>query len=249
MKDNTPPHEQVIASPRERGGRRKLFGRGGRLGNYGLLLIALVLTFVVGPLLSEHRFGLWVAEFIAILVVLAAISAVTNERRHAYSLAVLSLAAVIPQALDPHVESNLTGLLANIASMLFLIYLVVIILRDIFLTTQVSMDTLLGSVCGYLLLSAVFAACYSTLVLFQPDAFIIDARLPIDPTKLHFQGAHFDVLLYYSVITLTTVGYGDIIPATTFARELVAAEAVMGQVYLTMIVARLVGMHLTASLR
>jgi voltage-gated potassium channel len=111
------------------------------------------------------------------------------------------------------------------------------------------MDTLVGSVCGYLLLSAVFAAAYSTLVLLQPDSFIVDERLTLDPSKLHFQGAHFDVLLYFSVITLTTVGFGDIIPATTFARELVSAEAIMGQVYITMIVARLVGMHLTASLR
>jgi hypothetical protein len=235
MKDETPPREQVIASPRENG-RKKWFGRGGVLGNYGLLL-------------SEYRFGLWIADFIAILVVLAAISAVTNQRRHAYSLAILSLAAAIPQALDPHVESSLTGVLANLASMIFLIYLVVIILRDIFLTTQVSMDTLVGSVCGYLLLSAVFAAAYSTLVLLQPDSFIVDERLTLDPSKLHFQGAHFDVLLYFSVITLTTVGFGDIIPATTFARELVSAEAIMGQVYITMIVARLVGMHLTASLR
>lgn len=248
MKEETPPREQVIASPRE-SGRKKWFGRGGVLGNYGLLLLALILTYVLGPLLSEYRFGLWIADFIAILVVLAAISAVTNQRRHAYSLAILSLAAAIPQALDPHVESSLTGVLANLASMIFLIYLVVIILRDIFLTTQVSMDTLVGSVCGYLLLSAVFAAAYSTLVLLQPDSFIVDERLTLDPSKLHFQGAHFDVLLYFSVITLTTVGFGDIIPATTFARELVSAEAIMGQIYITMIVARLVGMHLTASLR
>ena len=50
-------------------------------------------------------------------------------------------------------------------------------------------------------------------------------------------------------MTLTTVGYGDIVPATDFARQLVSAEAVMGQVYLTIIVARLVGLHLSGSLR
>ena len=244
--DQTEHHEQAIGPPRT---RRRLFGRGALLGNYGLLFLALILTYIIGPLLSEHQYGLWVADFIAVMVVLAAISSVTNQRRHAYSLAILSLAAVIPQALDPHVATKLTGVLANLASMIFLLYLVVIILSDIFRTAQVTMDTLIGSVCGYLLLAAVFAAAYSTLILFQPEAFLVDDRLALDPAKLHFQGAHFDVLLYFSVITLTTVGYGDIIPATTFARELVSAEAVMGQVYLTMIVARLVGMHLTASLR
>ena len=69
--------------------------------------------------------------------------------------------------------------------------------------------------------AATFASCYSTLVLLMPDAFLVDSRLEIDPSELHYQGVHFSVLLYYSVITLTTVGYGDVVPATDIARQLV----------------------------
>lgn len=224
------------------------FWQRGFLGTYGLLLCALVLTYIAGPFLAELHYGKGVADFMAVVVVLSAIYSVTGRKFHAWTLAGLALAVVVPQALDGHIEHIWTAVLANIASMAFLAYLLLLVLGDIFRTRAVTRDTLVGSICGYLLISAFFAAVYSTVVVLQPEAFIIDERLGLDGSRMHFQGEHFDVLLYFSIITLTTVGYGDIIPATTMARELVTAEAVLGQVYLTMIVARLVGMHLTANL-
>lgn len=207
----------------------------------------MVVTFFLGPALAEVQYGVRIADIVAVLVVIAAILAVTSSRNHAYALAVIALAAIIPQAVDPHVGSIWTGVVANIAAFAFLLYILVVILHDIFTTSRVTIDTLVGALCGYLLLAAIFAAAYSTLVLINEKSFLIDSALDIDPGNLHFQGTHFGVLSYYSIITLTTVGYGDVVPATTWARGLVSVEAVSGQIYLTVIVARLVGMHLTSS--
>ena len=61
---------------------------------------------------------------------------------------------------------------------------------------------------------------------------------------MRFGGEHSVNPLYYSFVTLTTLGYGDISPASSMARMLAAIEAVVGQVYLTVLVARLVGLHI-----
>ncbi|MED5507152.1 MAG: potassium channel family protein, partial [Planctomycetota bacterium] len=98
------------------------------------------------------------------------------------------------------------------------------------------------------LLAALFASIYSVLVLFDNDCFFIQPQLEVPPNELHRQGTHFGVLTYYSIITLTTVGYGDIVPASPVARAIVSMEAVVGQIYLTVIVARLVGLHLSRTL-
>ena len=50
--------------------------------------------------------------------------------------------------------------------------------------------------------------------------------------------------VYYSMVTLTTLGYGDITPLSASARALAAMEALVGQIYLTVIIARLVGLHM-----
>jgi voltage-gated potassium channel Kch len=166
-----------------------------------------------------------------------------------YGWLLLAMVAVIPQALDPHIGSNVTRVIANTATLFFLTYILVVIFNDIFKTSRVTIDTLVGALCGYLLIAAMFAAVYSTVLLFDSSAFLIDSALGVDPANLHFQGTHFGVLTYYSIMTLTTVGYGDVVPASTISRGFVSIEAVIGQIYLTVIVARLVGMHLTASMK
>jgi hypothetical protein len=225
------------------------FLHGAWLGTYGWLLLAMITTLFLGPILAEVRYGVRIADLIAVLVVIAGIIAVTSSRHHAYTLAVIAFAAVIPQAIDPHIDSVVTGVIANSATLAFLTYILVIIFHDLFKTTRVTIDTLVGALCGYLLIAAIFAAAYSTVILFDGSAFLIAPALDVDPANLHFQGTHFGVLTYYSVITLTTVGYGDVVPASTISRGMASIEAVTGQIYLTVIVARLVGMHLGAAMK
>jgi voltage-gated potassium channel len=109
-----------------------------------------------------------------------------------------------------------------------------VVLHDVMTGDGVSSDKILGAVCGYLLIGMVFAFFYNALEEAQVLAFQTD-----DPG--------FHTFLYFSLVTLTTLGYGDIVPITAQAKALTSMEAVIGQFYLAVVVARLVSLHLFES--
>ena len=224
--------------------RQKLY-RGAGLGSYGWLLIALMVTIFIGPMLQNIQAGVRFTDVVTGFVVVAGVMLATAGRVHVVIIGVIGSIMIVSSFVDPFVGTIATGVIAGIAGFFFLLYILVIILVDVFKRPVVSTDTLVGSVCGYLILAALFASVYSVAVLLDPDAFLITKALGVHPDDLHRQGTHFGVLTYYSVITLTTVGYGDIVPANYVTRAVVSVEAVSGQIYLTVIVARLVGLHLS----
>ena len=218
------------------------------LGNYGWLLIALIIAIFVGPLLQNYRVGVRFTDVVSGFVVLSGVMLATAGRVHIIIISIIGLVMIISSFVDPFVGTIATGVIAGVAGFAFLLYILLIVLNDIFSRSVVSTDTLVGSVCGYLILAALFASVYSVAVLFDPNAFRISPDLAIKPDELHRQGTHFGILTYYSIVTLTTVGYGDVVPANYVTRAVVSVEAVSGQIYLTVIVARLVGLHLSRSL-
>ena len=106
---------------------------------------------------------------------------------------------------------------------------------------NVTHGMIFGAVCGYLLVGVSWAFTYSFVALLEPGSFAI---------AVSGQTSQGDVLpdfFYYSFVTLTTLGYGDITPVGPFARSLSTLEAVVGQIYLTVLIARLVGLHISGS--
>lgn len=112
------------------------------------------------------------------------------------------------------------------------------IAHEVFITDRVSTDRIMGSVCIYLLIGMFFAFIYATLDLINPVAFNFGLT---DEPALHT----FRDYLYFSYTTLTTLGYGDMTPQVPFARFLTSIEAIIGPIYLAIVVARLVGMHIS----
>ncbi|MYK51885.1 MAG: two pore domain potassium channel family protein, partial [Gemmatimonadetes bacterium] len=89
----------------------------------------------------------------------------------------------------------------------------------------------------YFLSGVFWSYLYQTLLLFYADAILFSE---------HVVGAFSD-LIYFSFITMTTLGYGDIMPISRMAKNMAVLEAVWGQTYLAVLVARLVGLHLSGS--
>jgi len=114
------------------------------------------------------------------------------------------------------------------------------ILADVVRAERVTMDKISGSLSVYLLMGYVWASVFTILETVQPGSFHLGSSAAGQEGQDVFRS-----LSYYSFITLSTLGYGDITPVSDGARSLAALEALTGQIYLTVLVARLVGLEIS----
>jgi hypothetical protein len=117
---------------------------------------------------------------------------------------------------------------------------VVSFIRQVATANEVSPKVILESINGYLLLGLAFSMVIALVMHFNPDAFNFSG---IDATTVDQQG-HFGSYVYYAFVTLTTLGYGDVIPKTPGTKSLAIFIAIVGQFYIAIIIATLVSKYL-----
>jgi hypothetical protein len=121
------------------------------------------------------------------------------------------------------------------------------ILTMIVRNSQVTLETLKAAVCVYLLIGLLWVYIYALIDLAIPGSFLIRRDLQENRFGHLLVSEAFPKLLYFSYSTLTTLGFGDILPLSGPAQTFSYLEAIVGQIYLTVLIARLVGMHITQS--
>jgi len=131
-------------------------------------------------------------------------------------------------------------------NILFFGYVIFIILLKIFRAKEITANLIFGSVCIYMLLGLQWAFIFSLLENIHPGSFNFPASNFISTLTTDSGSNTIPVFLYYSYTTLTTLGYGDITPISPPAQSMASLEAITGQFYLTILVARLVGLHITS---
>jgi hypothetical protein len=209
-------------------------------GRYGSLLIALLLLMLVQPAV-ETLFGKYLLEALFIAVLLAGLRALEIKRgllRFELTLLLVSLALSFVGTLGGYEGLFFLGIAGRV---LFMLLVASTILLDLFRSHKVSEDTLAGAVCVYLLIAVIWANVFLLIEFLQPGSFSFtqgQERLQLWVSREFFP------FYYFSLVTMTTVGYGDMSPVTTEARTFATMEALVGQIYLTILVARLVGMYL-----
>ena len=109
--------------------------------------------------------------------------------------------------------------------------------RHLLLSGPITINKIIGAICIYLLIGLNWSVFYLFINLVNPDSF--------HGLTSNAIGIQFSELLYYSYVTITTLGYGDITPAKPIARTLAYLEAIVGQFYVAVLVAWLVGMYLS----
>ena len=234
-----PPH----ATPLNPMGFLRLF-IGGR---YIWIMSGLFLMLIIGPLVGRFELvssHIYIGDLVIGLLLLAAVRAFIANRIHFIVCLCLGAVAIIVGVSGRFLPGEAHSTIVTIALVLdtlLLTYLILLICADIFSTREVDVDTICGSISVYLLISGVFASIYTILVTLDPAAFDI----PGPPTDPDFSLGPDRLMAYFTMITITTVGYGDITPESELARSLSNLEALIGQVFLTVLVARLVGRHLS----
>lgn len=159
---------------------------------------------------------------------------VREEGQHIGSM--LTLGAVFAffgvwYAFAQHSTAVTLGMLVSVAA--FMLTLMVSLMRFIFRrSTATGLALVLAAVCVYLILGGFFAATFSTIEIIAPGSFQ-DPQLPGQPVS-------WQQMIYYSYVTMATLGYGEILPVTPWARTLASFETVAGTLFLTIVIARLV---------
>ena len=121
--------------------------------------------------------------------------------------------------------------------MAFLLWVLVVVLREVFRPTTTELDAVIGALCGFVLILTVFMRLHGLLEALDPGSY--QANGP--PLSAYSDVMLVAIFQYFSTVTLTTVGFGDIVPVTPAARLATGLEAIVGQLYLAVVIATLVG--------
>jgi hypothetical protein len=214
-----------------------------RLAERKYLLLTLVLIALIIRLSFPTRLPLVSTIFMNIVVL--AVMLVVFERRHERQVALVVAAPTMAidwvhyVRLDEHPLWDAVAYHALL--ILFLGFAIAVILRNVFEKETITSDAVLGAVCGYLLAGFAWGNVYILTEQLLPGSFSVVPALAHQVTTWEGSTALFQ---YFSVVTLTTMGYGDVTPAHAPATAFATLEAVFGQFYIAVVVAQLVGLRL-----
>jgi hypothetical protein len=214
-------------------------GRDSQSRGYFVLCSLLAVLVVLSLSLQETPMTRFLLSMVFALSLISAGYSVVDSRAMLVWVLGLGLVFAVLAFLSLLGASPVWDLPAGIAAVLFLLTVTFALLVDIVTGGHgrgISPGLIAGATAVYLLIGITFSIIYMVAHLIDPDAF--RGLIPVGNV------ARPNDTLYFSFVTLSTLGYGDITPTTNLARMLSVTEAIIGQLYLTILVARLVGMQI-----
>lgn len=212
--------------------------------SYKYLVASLLLLLVLYPFVEKYSPAVVVLNLLMLFTLLSAAWAAAKTTRQFLFVVLAALVLFIGRWIIFFVPLTYIALGDSLLALGFFTYVLIIIFKDIFVNgDRVSMDTIFQAISVYLLLGVAWAFAYVSLELIIPGSFSIGVDVAVQ------SDLDFHKFLYFSFVTMTTLGYGDITPVTPPAGSLSYVQAVVGQIYLTVLVARLVGMHISSQAR
>jgi hypothetical protein len=205
-----------------------------------LFLGALVALFVVAPFLEQMRNGELVEAVLMTLVLTTGVLTVSSGRLTMALAILLVLPALVGKWLNHFWPDQVPPGLFLVAAVIFVSFVISRLLAYILRAPAVNNEVLCAGISAYLMLGLAWALAYMVVGQLVPDAFSFSGPAHAAHSMLGFTA------FYFSFITLTTVGYGDIIPVAPAARMLAIMEAMTGTLFVGMLIARLVSLYSSA---
>src|SRR6266513_2776899 len=203
------------------------------------LLVALALLFFFFPFVEEVQGGDVIVSILLSLVLLSAVLAVADRKRVFFIALVLAIPAIIGRWINHFRPDLLPSPVFLIAGLALIAFVVANLLLFVLRAPSVNTDVLCASISAYLMLGLLWTVAYWLVAQVTPNAFAFNTVTGTKETMAGFNA------FYFSFITLSTVGYGDITPVSKVARMLAATEAITGLLYVAVLIARLVGLYST----
>lgn len=206
-----------------------------RFGQFSALFISIVVIFALRPFLDGFVSINILTDIFLSLTMLAAIHAV-SEKRSTFAIAcALAFLFLFFEWMPYFGYYSDFRYISKIFGALYSVYITSLILMFIMRQKEITIEIIKAALCAYFLIGLMWSFVYLTIEVLIPGSF----QFPPGTQLNH------DQFIYFSFVTLTTVGYGDVTPISNGARSLAILEAVMGQFYLAVTVARLVSIHLS----
>jgi len=208
--------------------------------NFSYLLAALLIFLIGVPVAIDlHLFSAGIIRAIGFSTLLAIGLWSLRRSGHSFSAAVAFVVVGIAlNMLFAYYGQNVFLFGSTLAMLAFLFLATVTAMRQIAVGNNISANRIVGAICVYLMLGVIWALCYALLEAMVPGSF--------EGLSEHAASSSWNPdWVYFSFVTLTTLGYGDILPQTYSARSLSFFEAIVGQFYLAVLVAGLVGAYLS----
>jgi len=204
-------------------------------------LAALVLMCVAAPFEELFSDGDFIEVILLTIVLLSALPALGGRRKTLVWAACFVAPALVAKWVNHLWPDSVSIMFYFIPSVMFLAFVVAHLLQFILRSPRIDSEVLCAGVAGYLMLGVLWAGAYVLIDHLLPGAFVFTAGFPTRQVMKGFTS------IYFSFITLSTVGYGDITPVSSVARMLAMMEAITGTLYMAVLVARLVSLHSSTS--
>ena len=203
------------------------------------LFMIVVGTFVVPVLTGERPGTRLFGDIVFSLVLVTGAWTVSRRRSTAIVVSVSAAVALVVRWTARLAPSLDLAVWTTVSSLVTEALLAVMVLTRVFQRGRINRQRIEGAVAAYLLIGVIWANAYELVALSVPGAF----------AGTRAAGATLQDFLFFSFVTLTTVGYGDITPVVPVARSLANVEALIGQLYPAILLARLVSLEVTWSAR